>query len=83
LDWTTWDWRSIPIEERSQDEVTGAWGVSPGGRFRHIRIANPGSPALNPGFDVTPPELVTGIITPTGIVKPSELRRIRHGSVRA
>ncbi len=79
LDWTTKDWRAIPIEERSPDEVSGAWGAGPGGRSRYVRIANPGSPALNPGFDVTPPELVTGIITPTGIVKPSALLQIRNG----
>jgi len=78
LDWTTQDWRAIPIEERSQDEVLGAWGATPGGRSRYIRIANPGSPALNPGFDVTPPELVTGIITPAGIVKPTELPQAMH-----
>jgi methylthioribose-1-phosphate isomerase len=29
--------------------------------------------ARNPGFDVTPPELITGIITPVGIFKPKEL----------
>ena len=29
--------------------------------------------ARNPGFDVTPAELVTGIITPAGIFKPCEL----------
>jgi methylthioribose-1-phosphate isomerase len=80
LDWTTRDWQAIPIEERSQDEVTGAWGVGLGGRSRHIRIANPGSPALNPGFDVTPPELITGIITPTGIVRPSDMVRTRSDS---
>ena len=78
LDWTTRDWRAIPIEERSSDEVCGAWGAGSTGRTRYVRIANPGSPALNPGFDVTPPELVTGIITPDGIVKPSELRRSRR-----
>lgn len=78
LDWTTQDWRAIPIEKRSQDEVLGAWGATPGGRSRYIRIANPGSPALNPGFDVTPPELVTGIITPAGIVKPTELPQTMH-----
>ena len=82
LDWTTEDWRDIPIEERSPDEVLGAWGAVSGSRSRYVRIANPGSTALNPGFDVTPPELVTGIITPTGIVKPSELRRFRKGSGR-
>ena len=78
LDWQTGKWRDIPIEERSPDEVLGAWGAGPAGRSRYVRIANPGSPALNPGFDVTPPELVTGIITPIGILKPSELRRTRN-----
>lgn len=82
LDWTTRDWREIPIEERSPDEVLGAWGAGPGGRSRYVRIANPGSPALNPGFDVTPPELITGIITPTGIVAPGKLRRSRRGACR-
>ena len=33
---------------------------------RYVRVANPGSGARNPGFDVTPPELITGIITPAG-----------------
>jgi S-methyl-5-thioribose-1-phosphate isomerase len=39
----------------------------------YVRVANPGSGARNPGFDVTPPELTTGIITPVGIFKPREL----------
>jgi methylthioribose-1-phosphate isomerase len=47
----------------------------------YVRVANPTSGARNPGFDVTPPELVTGIITPVGIFKPRELwsRRLRLG----
>ena len=36
-------------------------------------MANPTSGARNPGFDVTPAELITGIITPAGIFKPKEL----------
>jgi methylthioribose-1-phosphate isomerase len=28
---------------------------------------------MNPGFDVTPADLITGIITPAGIFKPREL----------
>ena len=39
----------------------------------YIRVGNPSSPTFNPGFDVTPPELITGIITPAGIFKPREL----------
>ena len=59
----------------------GAWGVrtqphqrSSGKPQRlYVRVANPTSGALNPGFDVTPAELITGIITPQGIFKPKDL----------
>jgi len=43
-----------------------------------MRVANPTSRARNPGFDVTPPELISGIITPAGIFKPNELWRNRR-----
>ncbi len=39
----------------------------------YVRVANPSSDAFNPGFDVTPAELITGIITPVGIFRPEEL----------
>lgn len=82
LDWDCTSWQSIPIEERSADEVLCAsgWATLPGRRDRRltVRIANPSSPALNPGFDVTPPELITGIITPEGIFPPGKLRRWRR-----
>jgi methylthioribose-1-phosphate isomerase len=44
----------------------------------YVRVANPTSEALNPGFDVTPAELITGIITPCGIFKPKDLWTQRH-----
>ncbi len=44
----------------------------------YVRVANPTSEALNPGFDVTPSQLITGIITPSGIFKPKELWARRH-----
>jgi S-methyl-5-thioribose-1-phosphate isomerase len=80
---STIDWKikrsfDIPIEERSADEVLGAWGVNPRGQREYIRVANPTSGARNPGFDVTPAELITGIITPAGIFKPRELWRHRQ-----
>jgi len=78
LDWETADGMDIPIEERSGDEVLGAWGVTRSGRREQVRIGNPGSGARNPGFDVTPGELVTGIITPKGIYKPGQLWRERE-----
>jgi S-methyl-5-thioribose-1-phosphate isomerase len=83
IDWNLKSGFDIPIEERHESEVLGAWGVIQNpkpetrnpkpGRSLYVRVANPGSGARNPGFDVTPAELITGIITPVGIFKPREL----------
>lgn len=89
---STIDWKlkrgfDIPIEERHEHEVLGAWGVEQSlksnvkslksGKRVYVRVANPTSGARNPGFDVTPAELITGIITPVGIFKPTELWKQR------
>jgi methylthioribose-1-phosphate isomerase len=58
----------IPIEERSQDEVRWTWGLSDDGRFLRVRTTPEGSPARNPAFDVTPGNLIAGIITEKGVV---------------
>ncbi len=50
----------IPIEQRSQEEVTHIQGVS---------IAPEGIEALNPAFDVTPHRYITAIITENGTIK--------------
>ena len=83
IDWNLKSGRDIPIEERDAGEVLGAWGavamtnvecrMPNAGKRAYVRIANPTSGARNPGFDVTPPELITGIITPEGIFRPKEL----------
>ena len=83
IDWKLSSGRDIPIEERDESEVLGAWGALAGsnvrvssarsGRRAYVRVANPTSGARNPGFDVTPAELITGIITPAGIFKPKDL----------
>ena len=51
----------IPIEERSHDEVTHINGKL---------VCAEGVNVINPGFDVTPHELITGIITEVGILRP-------------
>ena len=51
----------IPIEERSHDEVTHINGKP---------VCAQGVNVINPGFDVTPHELITGIITEKGILRP-------------
>src|SRR5574344_1358093 len=58
----------IPIEERSHDEVTNINGK---------RICAKGVNIINPGFDVTPHELISGIITEYGILKPDYNKSIR------
>jgi methylthioribose-1-phosphate isomerase len=77
IDWNLRKGRDIPIEERSEIEVLGAWGTNGVSKSHYVRIANPTSGARNPGFDVTPAELITGIVTPVGIFKPQALWKNR------
>lgn len=66
IDWTIAEGRDIPIEERSQDEILKMTGRTEAGGVVTVEIAAPGSGAANPGFDVTPARLVTGLITERG-----------------
>jgi methylthioribose-1-phosphate isomerase len=61
------DGSRIPIEERAADEVTG---------YRGTRWAPEGVAVRNPAFDVTPAELITGIITERGVVLEPTRQRI-------
>lgn len=61
IDTTISSGKEIPIEERSHEEVThinGDWICA-----KDVSI-------INPGFDVTPNELISGIITEVGVLKP-------------
>ena len=51
--------KDIPIEERPADEITG---------YRDCQWAAKGVDVRNPAFDVTPVELVTGLITENGVI---------------
>jgi len=66
IDWTIAEGCDIPIEERSADEVLKMTGRMADGTVAIMDIAAPGSGAANPGFDVTPARLVTGLITERG-----------------
>jgi len=57
----------IVIEERSREEVTHINGKT---------ICAKGVNVINPGFDVTPAELITGIITEVGILRPDYKKSI-------
>lgn len=67
----------IPIEERGVDELIYAEGLDKSGRIKPVRIAPAGVKARNPGFDVTPAKLITGIITEKGIFKPGEIKKLK------
>jgi hypothetical protein len=58
----------VPIETRSEFEVTHIGGLSGNGRMETVRIAPHGSKASNYAFDVTPARLVTGLITERGVI---------------
>ncbi len=68
IDLGTRDGASIPIEERAAAEVTG---------FRDQRWAPEGVIVRNPAFDVTPAELVTGLITERGVIPSPNAEKIR------
>ncbi len=53
----------IPIEEREMDEVLGI-------EFHGEPIAPLKAKARNPAFDITPHELLTALVTETGIIYP-------------
>jgi methylthioribose-1-phosphate isomerase len=67
VDLATPSGEQIPIEQRPQEEVTSLCGGPP--------VAPKGVAVLNPAFDVTPAELITGIITEHGVIEPAALAR--------
>lgn len=48
----------IPIEERDASEIT---------MIEEVQVAPVGCPVFNPGFDVTPGELISAIVTEKGV----------------
>jgi methylthioribose-1-phosphate isomerase len=62
------DGSAIPIEQRDAREVTRGFGRA---------TAPEGVAVYNPAFDVTPAELIVGIITEYGIIRPVNRDSIR------
>lgn len=67
----------IVVEQRAPEEVTHVFSpFSPyhpearGERDAGIPVAPAGADAYNPAFDVTPPELVTAVVTERGVISP-------------
>ena len=58
---------AIPIEARDAEEVLSVTGHDGQGRTVTVRLAPPGTRAVNHAFDVTPARLVAGLVTERGI----------------
>ncbi|MFO0016458.1 MAG: S-methyl-5-thioribose-1-phosphate isomerase [Synechococcaceae cyanobacterium] len=87
IDWSLEDGvAEIPIEARSEREVTHIQGrIASGpaaGSLATVQLTPDGSAAFNPGFDVTPARLVTGLITERGVASadPLALRALYAGT---
>jgi methylthioribose-1-phosphate isomerase len=85
IDLTCTTGNDIVIEERSEDEVLYQSGPDESGKINRIRVASPGSQAINPAFDVTPAKFITGIITEKGIIKPKkeEITKLFKGRINS
>jgi methylthioribose-1-phosphate isomerase len=59
---------AIVVEHRAAEEVTS---------FAGVPVAAAGSAAYNPAFDVTPPALITALITERGIARPVNAGNLR------
>jgi methylthioribose-1-phosphate isomerase len=74
IDWKMRDGlNEIPIEQRCADEVKNVDGWHDGQQIA-VQIAPNQSAAANYGFDITPRELVTGLITERGVCEANEQR---------
>ena len=74
VDLETSDGSGIPIEERGEREVTHVGST---------RMAPEGANVWNPAFDVTPHDLIAGIITDQGMCRPPFVESLRAASQRA
>jgi methylthioribose-1-phosphate isomerase len=68
VDLATPDGAGIPVEQRPASEVTSVGGQT---------IAPEATSAYNPAFDVTPPSLVTAIVTERGVIQPVTAGNVR------
>ena len=69
IDFNTPTGNDIVIEERPSFEVTDMYFDKP--------VAPKGVKVYNPAFDITPADLLTGIITEKGIVSPKKLATLK------
>lgn len=79
IDWGCTTGADIPIEVRDSGELLSISGMDEAETFRRVRLGGTDSRGHNPAFDITPAELVTGLITERGLIDASHagLSRLR------
>ncbi|MEC4811842.1 MAG: S-methyl-5-thioribose-1-phosphate isomerase [Scytonema sp. PMC 1069.18] len=73
IDFSLSDGSKIPIEERNPEEIYKVGDT--------ILTPSLGVDFYNPAFDVTPAELIAGIITEKGTLAPNELKKLHEKQV--
>jgi len=71
IDWDIKDFKDIPIEERTSEELSHLEGLDESGKIKKVLIYPKKSKSLNLAFDITPAKYVTGLITEKGICEAS------------
>jgi methylthioribose-1-phosphate isomerase len=82
IDTTLVDVSAIEIEERNGDEVRLVHGTDEAGRTTSVRMLPAEVSVTNPGFDVTPARLITGIITELGVAAPQHLGAMLNNAAK-
>ena len=73
IDWDIKNFKDIPIEERSPEELSHVEGLDENNNIKKVLIYPKKSKSLNLAFDVTPAKYVTGLITEKGICEASDV----------
>ncbi len=73
IDWNLKDYKEIPIEERSSEELSHIEGLDENGNLNKIQIYPQKSKSMNLAFDITPAKYVTALITEKGVCDASNL----------
>ena len=71
IDWDIKDFKDIPIEERSSEELSHLEGLDENENIKRVLIYPKKSKSMNLAFDITPAKYVTGLITEKGVCEAS------------
>ena len=71
IDWDIKDYKDIPIEKRTSNELSHLEGLDENGKIKKVLIYPKKSKSINLAFDITPAKYVTALITEKGVCEAS------------